>query len=203
MTPAQEDKQLLVQIRSGDLAALGALRAKYRPMVFQMALAITRDHQTAEDVLQQCFMQLRAQAERLDGEQPLGPWLYQTTTDLGRARLTQPIRRWIVTENLLDRFDRLLTPSGPSGQPDVPVEFQRAIETLPEHQRVVLTLYYLGGLRLKEIAFALECPIGTVKSRLHYGRELLRRQLAREATSFVTPSLEGPYDQTPLPERLR
>jgi len=57
----------------------------------------------------------------------------------------------------------------------------RAIESLPFNQRVVVILYYLGGLSLKEIAYILECPVGTAKSRLHYGREALRQQFAASA----------------------
>jgi RNA polymerase sigma-70 factor (ECF subfamily) len=54
---------------------------------------------------------------------------------------------------------------------------QKAIDGLPINQRVVIVLYYLNDLSLQEIADILSVPVGTVKSRLHYGRENLRRQL--------------------------
>ena len=54
---------------------------------------------------------------------------------------------------------------------------QKAIDTLPFSQRVVIVLYYLNDLSLQEIGDILGVPVGTVKSRLHYGRENLRRQL--------------------------
>jgi RNA polymerase sigma-70 factor (ECF subfamily) len=54
---------------------------------------------------------------------------------------------------------------------------QRAIESLPFSQRVVIVLYYLNDLSLQAIAEILGVPVGTVKSRLHYGRESMRRQL--------------------------
>ncbi|HET7087353.1 MAG TPA: sigma factor-like helix-turn-helix DNA-binding protein [Anaerolineae bacterium] len=63
-----------------------------------------------------------------------------------------------------------------------------------ESRCAVLILYYLGGLRLKEIAHVLDCPIGMVKWRLHYGRELLRVWLAGEAAPRARSRLEAVHD---------
>lgn len=54
---------------------------------------------------------------------------------------------------------------------------QRAINELPPNQRMTVILYYLNDLSLKEISYILDCPLGTTKSRLYYGREHLKRQL--------------------------
>jgi RNA polymerase sigma-70 factor (ECF subfamily) len=63
---------------------------------------------------------------------------------------------------------------------------QQAIDALPPSQRMTVILYYLNDLSLKEISYILDCPIGTVKSRLHYGREQLKRQLE----SYLKPRLD-------------
>jgi RNA polymerase sigma-70 factor (ECF subfamily) len=165
------------QVRDGDVAALGALYDKYRLLVFHTALAITRDRGAAEDVLRQCFLRLNTEAAQLEGEASIAPWLYRVTVDLSCARLARETNFWAPLETLLDRFDRLVAPARPFAQPDLQTSVLREIDTLPFNQRAVVILYYLGGLRLKEIAYILDCPIGTVKSRLHYGRELLRAQL--------------------------
>jgi len=183
MDAAHLDDQLLNQIRDGDVAALGAIYDKYRLMVYHTALAITRDQPAAEEILKQCFLHVHTHADQLDGEQPIAPWLYRVTVDLSRARLTHRAGWWAPVENVLDRFDRLIAPRRPALDAplrprDIWAGLPDAIESLPFNQRIVLILYYLGGLSLKEIAFVIDRPLGTVKSRLHYGRELLRARLA-------------------------
>ena len=66
-----------------------------------------------------------------------------------------------------------------------------AIASLPFNQRIVVVLYYLNSLNLKEIANILDCPVGTVKSRLYYGRENLFRKLG--AGRKVTPEMVYEY----------
>lgn len=195
MTTAREDGQLLKQMRVGDLDALGALYDRYRMLVFETALAITRDRRAAEDILHRCFLRLHEYVERLDPDQPLAPWLYRSTIDLSRAHLMRPANGWKALDKVLDRLDRLVMPGRAPATHDLQLRAQRAIETLPYNQRVVLILYYLGGLRLKEIAHVLDCPLGTVKSRLHYGRELLRARLADEDVEpHRMPALEVVHD---------
>ncbi|RLC54403.1 MAG: hypothetical protein DRI80_19305, partial [Chloroflexota bacterium] len=70
---------------------------------------------------------------------------------------------------------------------------QRAIEALPLNQRVVVVLYYLEGLSLKEIAYVIDVPEGTVKSRLHYARESLRKAVLERERRLVP---EVAYDFT-------
>ncbi len=194
MTVTHEDERLLNQVRSGDLAALGTLYDKYHMLVFHAALAITRDRRTSEDILRECFLRLHEQADQLDGEESLVPWLYRSTIELSRTKLIRPDYGWKTLDKVLDRLDRLIPPDQSLAMHDRQASIQRAIETLPYNQRVVLVLYYLGGLRLKEIAHVIDCPLGTVKSRLHYGRELLRVRLADESVPRAQSALEVARD---------
>ena len=61
---------------------------------------------------------------------------------------------------------------------DIQSQVMDAVRSLSANQRIVIVLHYLNSLDLKEIAAILDCPVGTVKSRLHYGRENLRQKLA-------------------------
>lgn len=185
MATTIKDRHLLSQLRRGDAAALQALAEKYGPPLYQTALAITRNPRAAEDIRQQCFVQLHAEAGRLEGEAALAPWLYRTTIDLSRARLAGPTGEAgeAGIDKLLDRFDRLMAPGPWLAARDWRAALEGAIDTLPCPQRVVLQLYYLGGLRLKEIARVLARPVGTVKSRLHYGRQSLRRALVKQGAA--------------------
>lgn len=185
MATTIKDRHLLSQLRRGDAAALQALTEKYGPPLYQTALAITRNPRAAEDIRRQCFVQLRAEAGRLAGDAALAPWLYRTTIDLSRARLAGPANESDEAgiDKLLDRFDRLMAPGAWLAARDWRAALEGALDALPCPQRVVLQLYYLGGLQLKEIARVLARPVGTVKSRLHYGRQTLRRALVRQGAA--------------------
>ncbi len=193
-----EDGEFVARIREGDLSALGALYDKYRLQVFHTALAITCDHQAAEDILQECFLKVHAHADRINLGVPLAPWLYRVTVNLSYTWVTRQARWRTSLESLIDRLvaPTRAAPEGQLEMRDLQTDVQRAIETLPFNQRVVIILHYLSGLNLKEITYILDCPIGTAKSRLHYGRETLRRQLAGRLEPQAAPVMEVAYDFT-------
>jgi RNA polymerase sigma-70 factor (ECF subfamily) len=117
---------------------------------------------------------------------PLAPWLYRVTVNLSYTWVTRR-KRWRVP--LEDIIDQLIGPTKHNPEPvaerrDEQRVMQRAIDALAFSQRVVIVLYYLNGLSLQEIADILGCPVGTVKSRLHYGRENLRELLKGEAQAL-------------------
>jgi len=198
MSAICEDGVLIGRLQEGEVAALGELYDKYRLQIFHTALAITRDRQVAEDILQECFLKVHAHAERLDRSMPLGPWLHRVAVNFSYMWVTRHAKRWTSIENLLDRLvsSARNTPEQQAEAQDLQKRVQQAIESLPFNQRVVVVLYYLSDLNLKEIAYTLDCPVGTVKSRLHYGREALRRQLSSTAKSPTAPSQGVAYDFT-------
>ena len=182
MLAASDDSQLISRVRAGDLGALGELYDRYRLLVFRTALAITRDKPAAEDILQECFLRLNAHADRLDGTLPLAPWLYRVTVNLSYSWVGRAARRFVSLEGVLEQVDRFLAPGRAAPEQhaearDVHESVRAAVQALPFHQRAVIVLHYLAGLDVKEIAYILDCPIGTVKSRLFAGRERLRERL--------------------------
>ncbi len=92
-------------------------------------------------------------------------------------------------EGVIDRLvsPKRLSPEWQVEASDIHRRVAEAIVSLNLNQRVVVVLYYLNSLSLKEIAYILDCPVGTVKSRLHYGRENLGRKL--EVGRKVTPEM--------------
>lgn len=194
-----EDLQWMTRIRGGDLEALGALYDKYRLQVFRTALAITRDYATSEDILQECFLRLNAHAARIDATLPLLPWLYRVTVNLSYSYVSRDARRKVSLEGLIDHLEQLAAPArhAPEAQAerrDLETCVRDAVQSLPFHQRAVVVLYYVSGLDLKEIAFILDCPVGTVKSRLHNSREALRKQLAGSLEPQTVRTLGVVYD---------
>jgi RNA polymerase sigma-70 factor (ECF subfamily) len=163
----------------GSLDALGQLYDRYQQMVYRTALAITGDPDAAADLLQDVFLRLYRFAGRIDLERPLEPWLYRMTTNLAYTWIKRH-NRW---PKSLEDIAEWLT-SGRKNPPLSQVELndswaqvQKALSSLPLSQRVVVVLYYINDLSLQEISDILDVPVGTVKSRLHYGRQALKEHL--------------------------
>ncbi len=179
MTSAPTDRELIRRLCDGELAALGTLYDRYRLPVFHTALAITHDRQAAEDILQECFLKLNSYAPRIDVSLPLEPWLYRVTVNLSYTWVSRR-SRWLVS--LESVIDKLVSPARAGAEyhaemSEFQAVLQHAIDGLPASQRMTVILYYLNDLSLKEISYVLDCPVGTVKSRLHYGREHLKKCL--------------------------
>lgn len=173
------DAELVTRLTGGDLDALGHLFDRYYAQIFRTAVAITHDDAVAEDITQDCFLRLHRYAHRIDTSLPLAPWLYRVTVNLSYTWITRHKKRRVSLETVVDY---LMSP--PRTTPDhvvevagVQAEVRQAISALNFNQRVVVVLHYLNGLSLDDIADILQCPVGTVKSRLYYARENLRHKL--------------------------
>jgi RNA polymerase sigma-70 factor (ECF subfamily) len=194
-----EDKLLIApkggrHAQGADLAAFEALYDRYKGQDYRTALAITHDQDAAEDALQECMVRLYRSLASLDANQPLAPWLYRVTVNLCYNWLTRK-RRWLQSlEEAVEWLSDLPQPwPGPVQiveQREVRTAIEQAINSLSLDQRVTLILYYLNGLSIEEVAFVLDCPLGTVKSRLHYGRKNLRRKLLSEGRALQEMAYE-------------
>lgn len=173
------DSDLILRLREADLAALGELFERYRHRVYRTALAIVRDPAVAEDILQDCFLKVYANAHRLDTSRPLAPWLYRVTVNLSYTWLSRKHNRRTSLDNVMDRLVSPMrqAPDQLTEHTEMRQNVRKAITDLSLDQRVVVVLYYLNNLSLQEIAEILDLPIGTVKSRLYYARENLRAKL--------------------------
>ena len=179
MSDQPSDAQLVEQLRNNDFDALGILFDRYYAQVYRTAVAITRDNAVAEDIAQDCFLKLHQYANRIDTTLPLAPWLYRVTVNLSYTWISRRQKRRVSLEALVDQ---LMSPSWNAPdhmaeQGEIQRQVRDAIGELPFNQRVVIVLHYLSGLSLEEIGEIVDCPIGTIKSRLYYARENLRRQL--------------------------
>ena len=195
MTVLHADGYLIARLQDGDLDALGELYEKYKASVYRTALAITRDEKVAEDILQEAFLRVHTYAHSIDKTVPLGPWLYRLTVNLAYSWARQ-VKRWL--RSLQDIVDRWT--SSYQWHPETVTEeeewrqiLQQAIDALPPSHRVVIVLYYLEGLSLKDISYVIGVPEGTVKSRLYYARGSLRKTILERERRLVP---EVAYDFT-------
>jgi RNA polymerase sigma-70 factor, ECF subfamily len=173
------DGVLIEELRQQNLDSLGVLFDRYYTQLYRTALGILHDVAAAEDVVQDCFLRLHRYADRIDTSLPLLPWLYRVTVNLSYTWVTRRQRRRISLDGLVDQ---LMSPASQSPDQmmetrDIQRRVREAVSTLPLNQRIVVVLHYQNGLSVEEISEVVECPIGTVKSRLYYARETLRRCL--------------------------
>jgi RNA polymerase sigma-70 factor (ECF subfamily) len=175
-----EEIKLITRAKRGDLEAFETLYGMYKGPIYRTALAITGERLAAEEILQETFLRAYKHLGNVRKGVSLLPWLYRISVNLaydyGKARS----RHWQV--ELDGIIEQLVTPA--SASPEQTVEERElhrlvyeAIGKLDFKQRATLVLFYLHDLRLADIADIMDCPVGTVKSRLHYGRENLRREL--------------------------
>jgi RNA polymerase sigma-70 factor (ECF subfamily) len=187
-----EDRVLVVNLQSGDLEALGELYDRYRIQIFRTALAITRDASAADDILQECFLRVHHYADRINPDLPLAPWLYRVTVNLSYTWSKRNKHYWAPLEAFIDRLisPARHAPEASAERAELRDKINNAIDALPFSQRVVVVLHYMNGLDLKEIAEILECPIGTVKSRLFHARAALRERLGAES-AMISDAVHG------------
>ena len=174
------DRDLVLQLQSGDVHALGELYDRYNHVVYRTALAITGDESAAADLLQDVFLRVHRFSQRIDPGRPLEPWLYRVTTNLTYTWIKRR-KRWLFRpiEEMAEWFTGNKKNS-PSYQIEKDEEWGnvcQAVATLSLRHRVVIVLHYFNDLSIEEISDVLDIPIGTVKSRLHYGRLALKKYL--------------------------
>jgi len=191
----REDRVLVARVRDGDIDALGELYERYKTKVYRTAIAITHDEGMAEDILQEVFLRVNRYADSFDPTQPFEPWLYRITVNLSYS-WTNKAKRWV--NFFQNAIERLRAPS--RRDPERVTEsreqselLRRAINGLPESHRVVIILYYLDGLSVNQVAYAVGVPEGTVKSRLYYAREKLKEAIAQQHGGVLS---EVMYDFT-------
>jgi RNA polymerase sigma-70 factor (ECF subfamily) len=191
--PAHPDTDLVRRIQRGDMEAFEALFFKYQGQIYRTGLAITRDPGAAEEVLQDCFYKTYLNIMNITGDGSLSPWLHRVAVNLSCNAIK---KRRMHTEPLDDVSEGHFA-SDPHQSPEAQAEraelqgtMRAAINALPLKHRLVITLHYLQDFSLPEIAYILDLPVGTVKSRLHHARKALRYTLE---TGQRMP-LEAAYD---------
>ena len=178
---------LVDQARRGDREAFSVLAAGAVDRLYGIARMILRDTELAEDATQDALVRAWRDLPSLRDTERFDAWLYRlivrACADVGRHR-----RRW--------RAEMTVLRAEPV-QPDRASELadrdqlERGLRRLTDSQRTILVMNFFLGLSPAETAEALEIPIGTAKSRLHYAIEALRAALAADERASVGPIREG------------
>ena len=180
-----DERVLIERCRAGDVAAFEPLVERYRQRVWRLAFQVLRDREEAWDCAQDAFVRAFQSLGSFRGQSAFYTWLFRiamnVATDRLRSRAAQG-RAFGTQAVPAEEWER--TAPDPEAQPDqaaLGVErrerISRALDTLPPNARAIIMLSDVEGLSYREIASVLNCPIGTVMSRLHNARKRLRTAL--------------------------
>ena len=169
------DELLVMRCQDGDEESLAALVNRWQPRLLRHAMRLTREHEAASEVVQEAWVAIVRSARRLDDPARFAPWVYRILTNKC-ADWTRQRQRQRASITPLAAEPAAKESSAEDSQEDVEV-LREAIKQLPHEQRAILSLFYVDGLSVRDIAEAFSLPVGTVKSRLYYARSTLREMI--------------------------
>ena len=183
------DLALVERALDNDLAAFEQLVSRYQNKIMAYVARMLNDHEEAEDVTQEVFIKAYRSLDSFRGASSFSTWLYRIATNLCIDRVRKRKRSPQQAYSLDEPFDKD-EESGGRDVPDVTNEPSLGVEReelrqqvrltvaqMPEKLRSVLVMCDIQGMAYEQIAQVLDCPIGTVKSRLFHARADLARRL--------------------------
>jgi len=178
-----EENRLVERSKQGDEEAFGVLVKKYKIKVFNLAYGFTRDRETADDLAQEVFIKVYYALEKFQFKSGFGTWLYRIAINHIKDHLRKHGKERHISLEALGR-----EPSQKENEIRKKERVQEAadrkkllyesLRSLPEKHQVILTLRDIQGHSYEEIAGILKLSPGTVDSRLHRARKLLRKKIA-------------------------
>ncbi|AJD89517.1 RNA polymerase sigma factor SigW [Jeotgalibacillus malaysiensis] len=179
-------KKRIQQVRKGDQDAFGEIVELFKDRVYHVCFRMLGNRHEAEDIAQEAFIRAYTNIHTFDIDRKFSTWLFRIATNLciDRIRKKKPdyyLDAEVSGTDGLTMYSQVET-DGPLPEEEVESmelqeSIQKEISRLPDKYRSVIVLKYIEELSLKEISEILELPIGTVKTRIHRGREALRKQL--------------------------
>lgn len=188
MSDREVDQQLVERVQRGDKRAFELLVAKYQRRIFRLLSRFIRDTAEVEDVAQEAFIKAYRALPGFRGDSAFYTWLYRIAINTAKNHLASQGRQIRVTSTDVEgddgeRFDEseamqdVETPDSVLLSRQVGEAVNRAIDRLPEELRNAIVLREIEGLSYEEIAAAMSCPIGTVRSRIFRAREAIAAEL--------------------------
>jgi RNA polymerase sigma-70 factor (ECF subfamily) len=187
MGDREVDQQLVERAQRGDKRAFELLVAKYQRKLGRLLSRLVRDPAEVEDVTQEAFIKAYRALPNFRGESAFYTWLYRIAINTAKNYLVAMGRRAPTStgfdheeaENFEDA-EQLRDTSTPEGEligKQIAETVNRAMEALPEDLRTAITLREIEGLSYEEIANVMNCPIGTVRSRIFRARDSIAAEL--------------------------
>ena len=182
----QSDLELVRRAQRNERGAFDLLVLKYQHKVVKLVARLLRDPAEAEDVAQEAFVKAYRALGSFRGDSAFYTWLYRIAVNTARNAIASRQRRPLDYEaelseseqsNLASRLRHMDTPEATVLSEEIRLTVNQAIEQLPEDLRTAIVLREVEGLSYEEIAAAMDCPVGTVRSRIFRAREAIDRAL--------------------------
>jgi RNA polymerase sigma-70 factor (ECF subfamily) len=191
MSDADADALLVERVKQGDQRAFEMLVVKYQRRIERLIGRMVRDVDLVQDIAQESFIRAYRALPQFRGESAFYTWLYRIAVNTAKKALMDMKRDPVVPESALRgkdedgeepaRADAELsdgeTPDALLASKEIAAAVNAAIEDLSEDLRQAVTLREIEGLSYEEIAEAMNCPIGTVRSRIFRAREAIAARL--------------------------
>ena len=185
---ADEDLDLVRRIQEGDVAAFDILTVKYRNRIYGVVYNLTSNREDAADLTQDAFIKAFQSIQRFRGQSSFFTWIYRiainsTLSHLRKNRVRSffSLERVNTDEPVSRELIAALTDKTGADRDTYVRELQEklneAMQQLSIKHRTVITLFEIDGLSHQEIAEVMNCSVGTVRSRLHYAKQLLQAEL--------------------------
>lgn len=181
------DLELVRRVQAGDNKAFDVLVLKYQPKIVNLVSRYVHDQHTALDVSQETFIKAYRGLHNFRGESAFYTWLYRIAINTAKNYLVSRSRRLPDSDidaqeaeqysgdSALKEYD---SPEHMALKDEIHATVISAIEHLPDDLRTAITLRELEGMSYDEIADAMDCPIGTVRSRIFRAREAIDKELS-------------------------
>ncbi len=187
MSADASDLSLVRRVQRGDKGAFDALVLKYQHKLVKLVMRYVRNPAEAEDIAQEAFIKAYRALPQFRGDSAFYTWLYRIAINTAKnavvSRDRNPVEYDLDRSNTDESYDmqgRMKDPETPEGlvlTDEIRSTVNAAIEALPDDLRTAIVLRELEGLSYEEIAAAMACPVGTVRSRIFRAREAIDRRL--------------------------
>ncbi|MDX2411805.1 MAG: RNA polymerase sigma factor RpoE [Woeseiaceae bacterium] len=186
MSNESTDKELVKRVQKGEKGAFDLLVLKYERKIINLVMRYVRDPEQALDITQEAFIKAYRALPRFRGDSAFYTWLYRIAVNTAKNYLAAQRRRPMDIEldlqdpeqyGLHAKLKESDTPEGLALSQELQDTLERAIAALPDDLRQAIILRELDGMSYEEIAQTMECPVGTVRSRIFRARDAIGKKV--------------------------
>ncbi len=186
MSAKRSDAALVKRVQAGDKRAFDLLVLKYQSKIVNLVMRYLRDPDEANDVAQEAFLKAYRALPKFRGDSAFYTWLYRIAVNTAKNYLVAAKRRPMEYDldlqdpeqyDMQARLKDIDSPEGVVLKDEVQKTIDKAIAALPEDLRTAIILRELEGMTYEEIAETMECPVGTVRSRIFRAREAISKRI--------------------------
>jgi len=180
------DKQLVERVQNGDKKAFDLLVLKYQQRIISLVSRFVHNPTDAQDITQEAFIKAYRALPKFRGESAFYTWMYRIAVNTAKNYMAVKSRRPLESTQDINDVEQIEgdhtlrhqeTPERLLLRDEIQETILNSIEALPEDLRTAITLREVEGLSYEDIASAMDCPIGTVRSRIFRAREAIDREL--------------------------